>query len=392
MTYKRKSGLLTVMILILVAALAAGALAALSDGFTDWEVSTWSGADNEDDVGLTGREESSGALIGNTDENGIKLMSTRIAPADYSENGVAPFAEAAYTLTATVEPATAANKTVNWSVADKAETSGTHSSPLPETETRMTKKELFDKLYDEYIELPRSKRKEAVLAEMLPYFKSESSARLYVDGQFERKQRNLISRRMRLARKVNMQEFDHFVTFTYSDKLHTEESFRKKLRNTLSHLCSRKGWRYVGVWERSPEKKRLHFHGLFHIPEGTMPGEMSSVSSYSFSSHTRQVTHQNSYFLEQFGRNDFEDITDARRIGDAIAYLTKYIEKFGEKIVYSRGLYAYFISDIMDDDVVCPIGIEDRKLLLFDDFMCFDEGVLMGRVCRDVIRRLRKCG
>lgn len=278
----------------------------------------------------------------------------------------------------------------NASVADKAETSGVYSPPLPET--RMTKKELFDKLYDEYIELTWSKRREAVLAEMLPYFKSESSARLYVDGQFERKQRNLISRRMRLARKVNMQEFDYFVTFTYSDKLHTEESFRKKLRNTLSHLCSRKGWRYVGVWERSPEKKRLHFHGLFHIPEGAMPGEMSSVSSYSFSLHARQVTHQNSYFLEQFGRNDFEDITDARRIGDAIAYLTKYIEKSGEKIVYSRGLYAYFISDIMDDDVVCPIGIEDRKLLLFDDFMCFDEGVLMGQVCREVIGQLRKCG
>lgn len=58
MTYKRKSGLLTVMILILVAALAAGALAALSDGFTDWEVSTWFGADNEDDVGLTGEDSS----------------------------------------------------------------------------------------------------------------------------------------------------------------------------------------------------------------------------------------------------------------------------------------------------------------------------------------------
>ena len=257
----------------------------------------------------------------------------------------------------------------NASVADKAETSGVYSLPL--SETRITKKELFDKLYDEYIELPRSKRREAVLAEMLPYFKSESSARLYVDGQFERKQRNLISRRMRLARKVNMQDFDYFVTFTYSDKLHTEESFRKKLRNTLSHLCSRKGWRYVGVWERSPEKNRLHFHGLFHIPE---------------------VTHQNSDFLEQFGRNDFEDITDARRIGDAIAYLTKYIEKSGEKIVYSRGLYAYFVSDIMDDDVVCPIGIEDRKLLLFDDFLCFDEGVLMGRVCREVIGRLKKSG
>ena len=32
------------------------------------------------------------------------------------------------------------------------------------------------------------------------------------------------------------------------------------------------------------------------------------------------------------------------------------------------------------------------ETLLFDDFMCFDEGVLMGRVCREVIRRLRKSG
>ena len=102
----------------------------------------------------------------------------------------------------------------NASAADKAEMSGVYSSPLPETETRMTKKNLFDKLYDRYIELPRSKRKESVLADMLPYFKNESNARMYVDGQFERKQRNLISRRMRLARKVNMQDFDYFVTVT----------------------------------------------------------------------------------------------------------------------------------------------------------------------------------
>lgn len=190
-----------------------------------------------------------------------------------------------------------------------------------------------------------------------------------------------------------MQDFDYFVTFTYNSELHTEESFRRKPAEPRSVTCARvRAGGTLGVWERSPEKKRLHFHGLFHIPKGTMPGEMSSVSGYSFSSHTRRVTHQNSYFLAQFGRNDFEDITDARRIGNAIAYLTKYIEKSGEKIVYSRGLYAYFVSDIMDDDVVCPIGIEGRKLLLFDDFICFDEGVLMGRVCRDVIRRLKKSG
>ena len=68
----------------------------------------------------------------------------------------------------------------------------------------------------------------------------------------------------------------------------------------------------------------------------------------------------------------------------------KYIEKDGEKIVYSKGLYQYFLSDIMDEDIVCTIGQEDKKLLLFDDFNCWDEGVYMGIVSREVIAQMRK--
>ena len=45
----------------------------------------------------------------------------------------------------------------------------------------------------------------------------------------------------------------------------------------------------------------------------------------------------------------------------------EYMEKTGEKMVYSKGLPQFFISDIMDEDIVCPIGLEDKKLLLFDD-------------------------
>jgi hypothetical protein len=45
----------------------------------------------------------------------------------------------------------------------------------------------------------------------------------------------------------------------------------------------------------------------------------------------------------------------------------------------------------MDEDVICTIGQEDKKLLLFDNFNCWDEGVLMGRVCPEVIEQMRKC-
>jgi hypothetical protein len=44
----------------------------------------------------------------------------------------------------------------------------------------------------------------------------------------------------------------------------------------------------------------------------------------------------------------------------------------------------------MDEDVVCRIGLEDRKLLLFDNFNCWDEGCLVGPVGKDTIREMRK--
>ena len=38
---------------------------------------------------------------------------------------------------------------------------------------------------------------------------------MYVNEQFERKLRNLVCRRIRLTRKVNLQEFNYFCTVTY---------------------------------------------------------------------------------------------------------------------------------------------------------------------------------
>ena len=257
-------------------------------------------------------------------------------------------------------------------------------------ERRMTRKELFDELYAKTLGMPRTERKAYITENMTAYFKDAASARQFVEQHFERKLRNLICRRIRLIRKVNLQEFNYFCTFTYDDIKHTEQSFKKKLQGCFKMMCHRKGWKYVGVWERSPEKQRLHFHGLFYIPEGSMPGKLIEVKDYSVVSKRVQITVQNTYFNERFGRSDFKTVDDRSVLGEAIAYLTKYMEKTGEKMVYSKGLPQYFISDIMDEDIVCPIGLEDKKLLLFDDFNCWDEGVLIGKVSKEVIERLRK--
>ena len=224
---------------------------------------------------------------------------------------------------------------------------------------------------------------------MRPYFETEEQAKSYIAIGFERKERNLISRRVRMIRKANLAKFNYFCTFTYDDKKHTEESFRKGLQTCFRNLCNRKGWKYMGVWERSPEKQRLHFHGLFAIPEKTMPSPLIAVKDYSTTGRKMQESIQSVYFNERFGRSDFKEL-DPRLLGESIKYMLKYIEKTGEKIVYSKGLYQYFISDIMDSDVMCRIGQEDKKLLLSDNFRCWDEGVFMGCVSDETIAKMRK--
>lgn len=203
-------------------------------------------------------------------------------------------------------------------------------------EKRITLRDIFNELHKYAVNLPKKERKEFYRDNLLPYFASEEQLQTFIQQNIERKKRNLIVRRIRMVRKANLADFNYFCTFTYSDELHTEETFKKKLRAAFRNLCYRNQWKYMGVWERSPEKQRLHFHGLFNIPDGQMVGEVKEIKDYSVRLGRVQVSHQNTYFNERFGRSDFEEIIDGRGLGEALAYLMKYLEKTGEKIVYSN--------------------------------------------------------
>ncbi len=261
-----------------------------------------------------------------------------------------------------------------------------------EIERKLTKKEYFEELYKKYIDLKKKDRKTRIIEKMSPYFTERKYCVEYVEKHFERKKRNLIVRRIRMCRKANLANFNYFCTFTYDNSKHTEQEFKKKLKYCFANFCKRKNWKYMGVWERAPKTQRLHFHGLFNIPQGTLQGELIKVKDYDTSSHRMQESIQSSYFNKRFGRSDFKPIDEnEKRLGNALAYLMKYIEKTGEKIVYSKNLPQYFISDIIEDDIVCHIGLEDRKLLLFDNFLCLDEGEVIGPVSPQVIEKMRKC-
>ena len=183
----------------------------------------------------------------------------------------------------------------------------------PPAVRQMTRKELFDELYMRTFDMKKRERKSYIVKQMLPYFKDGSSCCAFVEQNFERKHRNMICRRTRLWRKINHQRFNYFVTFTYADDKMTEEEFAKKLLNTLYHFSSRKGWLYIGAWERGGETNRLHFHGLFYIPEGTMSGEMEILRDFDTRKKRMQTVQQNTFLPRDSGGMSSVPLTISRK-------------------------------------------------------------------------------
>ena len=72
-----------------------------------------------------------------------------------------------------------------------------------------------------------------------------------------------------------------------------------------------------------------------------------------------------------------------------LSYILKYITKSNEKLVYSRGLPMYLVSDINEDDELCRMGKDDRKIVLPDDFECWDEGEFLGNMSKEVKAQMR---
>ncbi len=259
---------------------------------------------------------------------------------------------------------------------------------------RMTRKQIFDELYDKYLPLKPKARKQAILNDMRPLFETEDALKYFVEENCARRWRNLVVRRQRFARKAYNQHFQWFATFTYSDEKHTEESFKKRLLETLRRLATRRHWLYMGVWERGKETGRLHFHALVNIPDGEEVGTFEKVTDYNKKTGRQKTITQNTFFAEKFGRNEFDDISFANLVyGKAIAYIMKYMEKNNTKAVYSRGLYEYFHTDIQGEDVAVKFSEtneNDNRLLLFDKFNCWRDGEYIGEVSRETIAKMPK--
>ena len=234
------------------------------------------------------------------------------------------------------------------------------------TETKVKEKmplrSVFDKFYEIWKNEPKKRRRELLIEAMLPYHAGRKYAAAFVDQNSERKRQNEKSRIRRAMRKCNLNGFNYFVTFTYSDDKLTAKEFYNKLRSYLKNKVRRNGWKYYGVWEGINGEKRLHFHALMYIPQGTMPGELVREKSYNTSRKRMVETTGNTEFNEKFGRSDVEEICMPFK-HLAYNYVLKYLNK-GGKAMSSRNCPENIRGWINEDDILCEMdGFENRYLM-----------------------------
>ncbi len=121
-----------------------------------------------------------------------------------------------------------------------------------------------------------------------------------------------------------------------------------------------------------------------------MIGKLTEVKDYSTKQHKMQTTFQNTHFLQHFGRNDFKPLGRKEEVTQSVRYLLKYIEKSGERLIFGGKLPTTFNSDILDEEVICGYGVDERKLILSDNFTCIVDGEIMGKVSPEIIEKMPK--
>lgn len=242
---------------------------------------------------------------------------------------------------------------------------------------------LFDSLY---MQAQKDGLKDGKIDKSLTDFIRNGILRLFPDfpdlnsfiaNKIKRKRHNLAVRKKRARRKAYMGKWNYLVTFTYDDKKHTVQTFRRKLKKCLFNLAVRRRWRCMGYFETGKETDRLHFHCLMYIPTGEMVGTITERKDYSTEHGKMQITHVNSFFEKTFGRNDFMELSDGElRHGNALEYILKYIGKSNERLVCIGKVPTEIYKRLTVNDIVTEFTDYVTKYVLFDDIVDFGRDVL----------------
>ena len=197
----------------------------------------------------------------------------------------------------------------------------------------------------------------------------------WIRKEIDRLRHNAYLRERRFRDKAFLNQWNYFVTITYDEKKMNEEIFRAAVRKCFSNFQTRRGWKYMGVFERGDEGDRLHFHALCYIPRGELPGTLKNTRAYSVKERKWVNRLQSSFFFDRFGKNTFDPINrrDVKN-GKVVNYVIKYILKSGERVIYSRGVPTELMVMVEDEQVAAEMYDFCLKFVLFDDaFVLFSD-------------------
>ena len=143
----------------------------------------------------------------------------------------------------------------------------------------------------------------------------------------------------------------------------------------------------MGVWERGKDTDRLHFHGLFYIPE--IVGSIYEKKDYNTKKKKMIQSNVNTYFEEKFGRNDFERIDENPMQKEySVKYIRKYLTKTNDRVIYSRGLSPMRKLDILEDDIICGFDDKPNKYVLDDKFTVINDGTVEGQASGELLLKM----
>ena len=95
----------------------------------------------------------------------------------------------------------------------------------------MTTAIVIDELFEELYKENKDKKQRNVIKEIVkglkPYIKNEDTLNEIIEKNLSKKKRNIIERKKRLYRKINLNKWSYFCTFTYDDK-NTRKKVLKK--------------------------------------------------------------------------------------------------------------------------------------------------------------------
>lgn len=242
---------------------------------------------------------------------------------------------------------------------------------------------LFDGLYsqamqdglkDGKIETALTDYIRAGIVKLFPHFPDLDE---YIERKIKAKRHNLAARKKRFRRKANLNRWNYYFTVTFDDKKHTPESFEKSLRKCFSNLHTRRGWRIMGKFEHAPDTGRLHFHGVAYVPEGEMVGTIAELKDYSTAQGRMQTRHENSFFQESFGRNDFTELSAMElKYGRIFEYIIKYIGKDDGRMYYSRGIPTEVYKELTADDIITGFIDYVEKFVLQDSVVDWERDIM----------------